>query len=141
MNPNQPGGGATRGGNPGRMGEPLTEEEIRQFQREFQERARDATELRDQLREQGQDVTELDNALRALAELQQAETYEDLPQVAILQQTIRESLGRLEFTLRRQVQGDDAPAALSGTEAVPERFRSLVEEYYRRLARDGGGQR
>jgi hypothetical protein len=137
MNPGQPGGGATRG-NPGRAGEPLSDEEIRQFRREFQERARDATTLRDQLREQGQDVTELDNALRALAELQQAETYEDLPQVALLQRTIRESLGRLEFTLRRQVQGDDTPAALSGTEAVPEGFRSLVEEYYRRLAQGGG---
>jgi hypothetical protein len=138
MAPGQPGGGATRG-NPGRAGEPLTDEEIRQFQREFQERSRDATELRNQLREQGQDVTELDAALRALQELQQAETYEDLPQVALLQQTIRESLGRLEFTLRRQVQGDETPAALSGSEAVPERFRGLVEEYYRRLAREGGG--
>lgn len=128
------GGGATRG-DP----RPLTPEEIRQFQREFQERSRDATELRDQLREQGQDVGELDRALDALRRLQQEQTYQDLPQVAVLQQTLRESLGRLEFTLRRQVRGDGEPAALTGAEAVPERFRGLVEEYYRRLARERGG--
>ena len=133
-----PGGGATRG-NPTGPGGPLTDEEIRQFQREFQERAQDATALRDQLREQGQDVSDLDRALDAIRALQDREAYEDLPQISILQQTIRESLGRLEFGLRRQVQGDEAPAALSGSEAIPERFRGLVEEYYRRLAREGGG--
>ncbi|MEJ2539417.1 MAG: hypothetical protein P8188_05525 [Gemmatimonadota bacterium] len=135
-----PGGGATRGDPRSGFDGPLTDEEIRQFQREFQERARDAAELREQLREGGQDVSELDAALRAIRDLQDRETYDDLPQVAILQQTIRESLGRLEFSLRRQVQGEEAPAALSGSEAVPERFRDLVEEYYRRLAREGGGR-
>ena len=133
-----PGGGATRG-NPTGPGGPLTDEEIRQFQREFQERAQDVATLRDQLREQGQDVTDLDRALQAIRQLQNREAYEDLPQIAVLQQTIRESLGRVEFSLRRQVQGDEAPAALSGSEAIPERFRGLVEEYYRRLAREGGG--
>ncbi len=77
--------------------------------------------------------------MRAMERLQDPRVFEDLPQVALLQEAIRESLGRLEFSLRREVRGDAAPAALSGGDAVPERFRRLVEEYYRQLARERGG--
>jgi hypothetical protein len=128
-------GGAVRGGSR----TALSPEEIRQFQRELQERLQDATALRDGLREQGRDAGDVEAAMRAMERLQDPRVFEDLPQVALLQEAIRESLGRLEFSLRREVRGDAAPAALSGGDAVPERFRRLVEEYYRQLARERGG--
>ncbi|MDT8342623.1 MAG: collagen-like protein, partial [Longimicrobiales bacterium] len=158
--PNQPGqpgqaaqpGQAGQPGQPGQAGRPgqgggavggmrggLSPEEVRQFRRELQERLQDAGRLRDALREQGQEVGDLEDAMESLRRLQDPETLRDLPQVALLQEAIRESLGRLEFSLRREVRGDDAPAALGGAEAVPDGFRRLVDEYYRRLARERGG--
>jgi hypothetical protein len=130
-----PGGAGAVGGSR----EPLSPEEIRQFQREIQERLRDATELREELRGQGQDVSELNRAIEAMQELRREAVLGDLPQVAVLQETIRESLGRVEFSLRREVRGDETPSALAGSEAVPEEYRRLVEEYYRALARERGG--
>jgi hypothetical protein len=46
-------------------------------------------------------------------------------------------LKRIEFTLRREVEGEaDASApTLTGTDEVPDGYRTLVEEYYRSLAR------
>jgi hypothetical protein len=133
-----PFGGASRG-DPRRF----TDEEARQFRREFEERWREAGELREALREAGEDTEDLDRALEALDRLRDVQTYQDLPQVALLRETLRESLGRLEFTLRRQVEGDVAGrAALRGSDDVPPGFRRLVEEYYRSLARggrEGGG--
>jgi hypothetical protein len=130
-----PAGGATRG-----TPEALSEEEIRQFSREFGERLAQAGELRDRLRESGREIPDLEDAMEAMETLRDPEVYGDLPQVAILQEQIRESLKRLEFQLRREVEGD-APgrAALSGSDEVPAGFRSMVEEYFRNLARRGGG--
>ena len=129
-------GGATRG-NPTRD---FTEEEIRQFAREFEQRYRDARELRDVLSEQGQSVEDLDRALEALQGLRDAENYQDLPQIEALRNILRENLGRVEFSLRRIVEGDAAGrAAIRGSDDVPPGFEQLVEEYYRNLARSGAG--
>jgi hypothetical protein len=128
-------GGATRG-NP----EPFTEEEIRQYTREFAQRLAQARELRETLTESGRVVPELDDAIDAMESLQEREVYGDLPQIALLQEQIRENLKRVEFLLRREVEGEKAGrAALTGTDEVPDGFRKLVEEYFRNLSRAGGG--
>ena len=130
-----PRGGATRG-NP----EPLSDEEIRQYTREFAQRLAQARELQDRLEEEGRDIPELEEAIDALDELRDPETYGDLPQIAALQEQLRESLRRLEFLLRREVEGDGpGRAALTGSDEVPAGFRQMVEEYFRNLARRGGG--
>jgi len=117
----------------------LTDEEIRQYQREFSERFDEARELQRQLSEDGRDVQDLDDAMDIMDRLRDAETYRDLPAIASLQETLRQSLRRLEFTLRREVEGDGAGrASLSGSDEVPTGFRQLVEEYYRSLARGEG---
>ena len=128
-------GGSTRG-----WGRPFTEEEIRQYQREFSERTRDAEALRQELMEQGRDVGDLDRAIEALRNLQNVRVYGDLRQVALLQEAIQESLKQVEFALRRDVEGKrENRVFLSGSDDVPAGFRELVEEYYRSLARSGGG--
>ncbi len=130
-----PQGGATRG-DP----EPFTEEEIRQFTREFAQRLAQARELRETLEAEGRDTRELEEAIQALEELVAPESYGDLPQVAFLQEQIRESLKRVEFVLRREVEGErPGQAALTGSDEVPPGFRRMVEEYFRNLARRGGG--
>ena len=65
--------------------------------------------------------------------------YGDLPQIRLLQAQIEENLRRLEFLLRREVEGETAGrAALTGSDEVPAGFRRMVEEYFRNLARGGG---
>lgn len=134
-----PAGAATGGATRGRP-EPFSPEEIRQFSREFAQRLAQARELQGRLRESGREMTDLEDAVEAMEALENPETYGDLPQVALLQEQIRESLKRLEFQLRREVEGDGpGRAALSGSDEVPSGFRRMVEEYFRNLARRGGG--
>ena len=76
--------------------------------------------------------------LRALAS---ARPYGDLPALEQLQKGLRENLQRLEFRIRREVEGDGSDrAVLNGSDEVPEGFRALVEEYFRALSRSGGAR-
>jgi hypothetical protein len=150
--PGEPGGAAGREGDMRGGSSPLggrsaggpprafSEEEIRQYRREFEERYQEGRQLRDALRSEGRETADLDRALEALDRLRTAETYQDLPQIAALRETLRENLGRVEFVLRREVRGEAAGrASLRGSDDVPPGFQRLVEEYYRSLARGGGG--
>jgi hypothetical protein len=133
------GGGATRG-DPRR----LSDEEVRQFRREFSQREGQVRDLRDRLSAAGADASDLDAVLQAMRRLQQEPIYGNPAQVADLQEQILESLKRLEFGLRREVEGaGERRAALSGSDDVPDAYRKLVEEYYRKLAggRGPGGGR
>jgi hypothetical protein len=123
------------GGNWNPRTTPFTDEEIRQYQREFAQRLSEANDLRQELQDRGQPVEDLDRAIAAFRELQAREAYENLPQVALLQQQLRESLRQVEFGLRREVEGEAGDRVFTaGSDAVPTGFRTLVEEYYRRLA-------
>ncbi|HSG09203.1 MAG TPA: DUF4175 family protein [Longimicrobiales bacterium] len=129
------GGGATRGDPRQR----LSTEEIRQMRREFTERTGQVGALRDQLSEAGRDADELRAVLEAMQRLQREGIYDNPAQVAGLQEEILQSLKRLEFGLRREVEGaSDRRAALTGSDDVPDAYRKLVEEYYRKLAGGGG---
>jgi hypothetical protein len=102
----------------------------------------DARALRQRLEEAGREVPELEDAIEAFEALGDPRTYGDLPQIELLQERIRESLKRVEFLLRREVEGESAGrAALTGTDDVPTGFRKLVDEYFKNLAgkRSGGG--
>jgi len=128
------GGGATRG-DPRR----LSDEEIRQFRREFGAREGQVRDLRNQLNVAGADIADLNAVLDAMRRLQAAPIYDNPEQVAALQEQILESLKRLEFGLRREVEGPgERRAALSGSDDVPDAYRRLVEEYYRKLAGGSG---
>jgi len=127
-------GGATRG-DPRR----LTDEEVRQFRREFLEREGDVRDLRDRLVAAGQEAGDLTAVLEAMRRLQRDPIYANPSQVAGLQDEILQALKRLEFGLRREVEGPtERRAALAGSDDVPDEYRRLVEEYYRKLAGSGG---
>ncbi len=132
--------GGTYGG-PGRGygSKPLAPEEIRGFRREFQERLGDAEALRRYLEGTGAPTEELSQVLEALRDLTGVRPYGDLAELERLQNELREGLQRLEFRLRREVDGDATDrAVLRGADEVPEGFRGLVEEYFRSLSRAGG---
>jgi hypothetical protein len=133
-----PGAGGGARGNP----RPLSDEEVRQLRREFSQRADQVGELRERLSDAGQDAADLTAVLEAMRRLEAQSVYENPEQVAALQDEVLESLKRLEFGLRRQVEGTgERRAALGTSDEVPDAYRKLVEEYYRKLAasRRGGG--
>ena len=126
-------GGATRG-DPRRF----TAEEIRQYQSEFRERADQVRDLRRQLSEAGRSADDLRDVLDAMQRFQEDGIYTDPGALADLHEDMLNRLKRLEFGLRREVEGEgDRRATLSGSDEVPDGYRNLVEEYYRALARGG----
>ena len=54
-----------------------------------------------------------------------------------LEQDVLERLKAFEFALRRRLEGDATKPLAGAQDQVPPRFRELVEEYYRSLARTG----
>jgi cytochrome c biogenesis protein CcdA len=128
-------GGATRG-DPRR----LSPDEVRQFRREILERGDQVRNLQARLDQAGMDAADLRAVIQAMGRLQRNGIYDNPTQVALLQDEILDALKRLEFGLRRQVEGaSDGPASLAGSGDVPDEYRRLVEEYYRKLAASGRG--
>jgi hypothetical protein len=73
-----------------------------------------------------------------LQRLASAAPYGNMATLEQLQNQLRENLQRIEFRLRREVEGDGSDrAVLNGADEVPEGFRALVEEYFRALSRTG----
>jgi hypothetical protein len=113
----------------------LTPEDIRQLRGEARQFSQDAQALRGMLRGENIDPRELDEIVRALRQLEDERTYQNVEELARLQSFVAESLKRFEFGLRRKVDADKNAIALTGSDEVPEEFRKLVEQYYRSLAR------
>ncbi len=126
--------GAAGGGPPRALGA----DPVRQFRREARERLADADSLARLLAAEGIDAGDLDGVRAALRRLTTAAPYRDPAALARLQADAVQRLKEFEFSLRRRLQGDDERRALlSGSREVPERFRKLVEEYFRSLAGSG----
>ena len=89
--------------------------------------------------EAGREVPDLEDAIEAFEALQDPEVYGDLPQIELLQNQVRESLKRLEFLLRREVEGETTGrAALTGTDDVPAGVVVATLGYWRSLNRSDG---
>jgi hypothetical protein len=72
-----------------------------------------------------------------VVELERAGTWGDPRSVEALVGETLEGLKMFEYALRRELEGTDPEKLrLSGSDEVPEGWRSLVEEYYRSLAKD-----
>jgi hypothetical protein len=132
----QPGGARGGGGGGIGTGGGIGSDDVRQLTREYRERQRDAEELRRDLRRQGMDTGELDRAIQRMRALGVESTYEDRGELNRLQSSVTESAKAFEFALRRQMHADDATRPVLGADPqVPERFKALVEEYYRSLGK------
>jgi hypothetical protein len=130
-------GGASSGAPRGGRGR-LTPDDTRQFRREFRDRRESAEALRRELAGQGRDVADLERLIARLRELESRRGYDDAEEIARLQGAVIEGLKAFEFALWRDVaQQTGTEPRLEGSDEVPAGFRSLVEEYYRSLAKSG----
>ncbi len=108
--------------------------DVRQWSREYEQRAGEAQELRRLLNEQEFEVGDLDAIIQRMRELDDLRRYQDPEEIARLQTFVLEELKRFEYRLRREITEENEDLFLAGNEEMPDEFRELVEEYFRSLA-------
>jgi hypothetical protein len=125
-----PGAGAPNSGAPG-LGD------ARQLAREMQERIADAEALRRDLQQQGFDTAPLGRAIEGMRAAERMQrTGDDTHTASDLRAQLLDRLKAYEFTLRRAVEGADAPRVMQSRPGeVPASFRAWVDEYYRSIAK------
>ena len=133
----------TGGGAGDRRPAAMNPEDARQFRGEVQRWTREAEQLRRMLQGEKIDPKEIDAMLRNLRQLSDDRIYKDVEELARLQAQVTDSAKRLEYDLRRKVEGTEGRLLLSGSDEVPEKFRKSVEQYYRSLSKapEGGKSR
>ncbi len=140
----QPGGGNTTGGVWGgygwgdrRPGSTVWEPgDIRQWSREYTQRAGEMEGLRRLLNEEQFEVGDLDSIIQRMRELDDLRRYQDPEAIAKLQAFVLEELKRFEYRLRREITEENEELFLAGNEEMPDSFRDLVEEYFRSLSEE-----
>jgi len=114
----------------------LTPEEAKELDQRFQQLAREASGLRPLVsddQELGRLARELVAAMENLNSRKGAGTSQDLDRLA---SNLIDQWKELELRLNRRLQGDKFdPVRLATQERVPERYRAILEEYYRSLSR------
>jgi hypothetical protein len=126
-------GGNSRGGVPNG---PLSDDDIRQFSREFREQRQSAEALKRELQQMGVDPSDLNRMIEQMRQLENGKNYDDPVSLERLQQSLIDGLKAFEFALRRQVEGaDKGRPVLGGSGDVPAGFRQMVDEYYRSLSK------
>jgi hypothetical protein len=107
------------------------------LRREFQERQREAEDLRRVLGEAGVSTRDLNEIINQLRAFDNDRLFADPQSLAQLQAAALDRLKKFEFDLRKKVGSDNNQLSLSGSDEVPAGFRQDVEEYYRKLAKTG----
>jgi DNA anti-recombination protein RmuC len=113
----------------------MNAEDVRQFRSEVQRWTRETEQLRRMLQGAKVDPKEIDAMLRNLRQLNDERVYKDVEELARLQAQVTDSAKRVEYDLRRKLEGTDGQPLLSGSDEVPEKFRKSVEQYYRSLSK------
>lgn len=129
-----------QGGDARNTGQQFSPEAIRQFRRELTERANDAQALRQALQQAGVQAKDLDEVVRQLRQLDSETAFKDPLGVQELTTAALETLKKFEFDLRKKLDQSSNALFLNGNEEIPANFRTLVEEYYKSLAKKGGGK-
>ena len=134
--PSQTGGS---GGDARNTGQQFSQEAIRQFRSEIAQRANDAQALRQALQAAGVPAKDLDEVVRQLRQLDNETAFGDPLGVQELTNAALETLKKFEFDLRKKLDQTSNALFLNGNEEIPANFRELVAEYYKALAKKGGG--
>ncbi|HEX9892728.1 MAG TPA: DUF4175 family protein, partial [Gemmatimonadales bacterium] len=111
--------------------------QARQFQRELRERREAAEALRGEVERMELDPAELDRVIAELKRLETGRLFSDPSGLERLERDVLDRLKAFEFALRRRVEGDTNRPLVGPADQVPPKFKEMVEEYYRSLAKTG----
>ena len=123
QDPTTAGGGPPRGGGQ------------RQLESELRQRVAEAEELKRALGPNSDLARELNRAIEQLKRLN-PDVFSNPAQLALLKSEVIDPLRQLEVELARRLQaklGNNGPGALGDGDA-PDRYRKMIEDYYRRLS-------
>jgi hypothetical protein len=107
------------------------------LRREYQERVRQAEDLRRVLGEAGASTRDLNDVINQLRAFDSDKLFDDPKQLALLQAAALVRLKKFEFDLRKKLGSDNSQLSLSGSDEVPAGFRQQIEEYYKKLSQRG----
>ena len=117
--------------------------DLRQLANQARQLANDAQDVRRQLQQAGiapKELTPVDDVVKALRELGNEKNLQNPQGLQDLYATAVQKFKALEFEIRKRVDTGNEQLYLSGSEDVPASFKSLIEEYYRSLAKKSGGK-
>ena len=110
-------------------------EDLRQINREFDQRRADLESLRNDLRRERMDTADLDQLLQQMGDLSLLGLNRDPLALERLRNEIVEGLRQFEYRLWRELRGGEAERVyLGNSDQVPPGYRELVDEYFRKLA-------
>ena len=115
--------------------------DLRQMANNAQQLANQAQDVRRQLQQAGvppKDLAPVDEVVKTLRALGNEKALQNPSGLQELFSTAVQRFKALEFEIRKRVDTTSEQMFLSGSEDVPPAFRSLIEEYSRRLAKKGG---
>jgi hypothetical protein len=107
----------------------------RQLESELRQRLADAEELKRALGRNPDLAKDLNRAVEQLRRIN-PNAFADPAQLALLKSEVIEPLRQLEIELARRLQaklGNNGPGAFGDGDA-PDRYRKMIEDYYRRLS-------
>jgi hypothetical protein len=114
---------------------PLTEEERRALAEQYAQLTQEAAELRGLLADEQELARMAQELSRAMRDLD-PRAIPGPRELETLRSELVEQWKELELRLRRQLDMDQPEAArVASQERVPERYRTMVEEYYRSISR------
>ncbi|MBI3649732.1 MAG: hypothetical protein HY231_01650 [Acidobacteria bacterium] len=116
-------------------GRPSSSSNNRQGDSELRQRLEEAQELRRALKGNNDLTRDLDQAIEQLRRIN-PNAFQDPAQLALLKSEVIDPLRQLEVELARRLQakqGNSGIGSLSDGDA-PDRYRKLIEDYYRRLS-------
>lgn len=146
----QPGGGGRPGpirggqqdraqsGNPANSANPnsANSESSRQSSSEMRQYLKDAEELKRSLASNRDLTKQLDNAIKVLSQMSNANVPDDTTTAALLKSQVIDPLRAIELELSKRLQAKLGKSNLRQADegAPPERYKKLVDEYYKRLS-------
>ena len=118
----------------------LRPQELRQFNRELNQRRAQLEDLRNQLQQEGVDPQDLDRIIDRLRGLGSGSGLAGPESIAVLERDIVQGLKEFEYTLRRSLNPSEDERLLQvGDDEVPDGYEEMVERYYKALAGEKDG--
>ena len=112
-------------------------EDLRQIDRELDQRRVDLERLRNDLRRERMDTADLDQLLQQMGDLSLLGLNRDPRALERLRNEIVEGLRQFEYRLWRELRGGETERVyLGNSDHVPPGYRELVDEYFRKLANE-----